>query len=54
MCIRDSENGGYFLWSEHQEGVIENIVANTNFKDALERYGDSFISVSYTHLRDII
>ena len=37
------ENGGYFLWSEHQEGVIENIVANTNFKDALERYGDSFI-----------
>ena len=37
------ENGGYFIWSEHQEGVIENVIANSKFNKALQKYSDSFI-----------
>lgn len=38
-----AENGGYFVWSEHQEGVIENVIANEKFNAALKRYGNNFI-----------
>ena len=37
------ENGGYFIWSEHQEGVIEQVIANPKFNKALKKYSDSFI-----------
>ncbi|MFD1402563.1 glycoside hydrolase family 98 domain-containing protein [Robinsoniella peoriensis] len=38
-----AENGGYFVWSEHQEGVIENVIANEKFNEALKLYGNNFI-----------
>lgn len=37
------DNGGFFLWSEHQEPVIEGVIATEKFKAALDQYGDSFI-----------
>lgn len=38
-----AENGGYCIWSEHQTQVIEAVLRNTAFKDALEEYGDNFV-----------
>ena len=37
------ENGGYYIWSEHQEQVIEGVLGTEVFHNALEAYGDSFI-----------
>lgn len=38
-----AENGGYCIWSEHQTQVIESILKNTSFENALEEYGDNFV-----------
>ena len=38
-----AENGAYVIWSEHETHVIENVLKNTAFSEALETYKDNFI-----------
>lgn len=38
-----ADYGGYFVWSEQQTGVLENIFDNSNFQQMVNTYSDHFI-----------
>lgn len=37
-----ANHGGYVIWFEHQTQVIEGILANSAFKQSLDKYGSNF------------